>query len=596
MGIVNSCNRSEKDFIDKINSRRTRGTITHSTLSRKSIQPIKKALIRTLSCSFQKDQHSSPEYKELKTVLFEVQNKEIISTFSFIQWDRDFIDLVRSEENPLFLMELESSRFSQNFLSKIKKNLFWRIVKTYDKSITRQYGGEMRRIFVMTYKNSSKQVDFSIFCHNLTSQQKLNFEEMLRKMVNVKDTEIRPIEDKIELKRVKSLLKTLLKSVKALSTFFAKVLYDMYSEGIEEQNRQTEDFFAMCILMNSLLRSKFVYYCFIFYLSRISIFKNKQTWLSKRQILKRDLAAFDDLIYMKEFLLEEESQCKLRSHSIQFLRTSSTSRNIEQMEKMTPEGMHRLLKSSLFLDTEEAKKSNQNSYLKSSTLGSKHVQMDMGEFLVHLNLHMKMNLDYVFKSDLKEILKFFTNIEDFMEKTFGNKELEIKIDMMRLIVRMTNATYFIDKIYMLSQMNIKFLDYWQTFSLFTQVLMSELLTANQPPKTEHRVKKKTIYDSTLESIIEHDNQPELSVSNFTDHSQLVNKDQNKRKKGLFGMNLEDTVTRLEEDSDDDEPLNFKVQPELTIKGDGSVDKRIERGRVGIINEDIMGESLQNTDD
>jgi hypothetical protein len=135
----------------------------------------------------------------------------------------------------------------------------------------------------------------------------MNFETMLRTMVNVKDNEIQPIEDKIELKRVKSLLKKLLKSVKALSTFFAKILYDMYSEGFQEQNRRTEDFFGMCILMNSLLRSKFVYYCYIFYLSRISIFKNKQHWLAKRQVLKRDLTAFDDLIYMKEFLLEEES-------------------------------------------------------------------------------------------------------------------------------------------------------------------------------------------------------------------------------------------------------------------------------------------------
>jgi hypothetical protein len=59
--------------------------------------------------------------------------------------------------------------------------------------------------------------------------------------------------------------------------------------------------------MNSLLRSKFVYYCYIFYLSRISIHKNKQLWLERRQVMKRDLSCFDDLIYMKEFLLEEES-------------------------------------------------------------------------------------------------------------------------------------------------------------------------------------------------------------------------------------------------------------------------------------------------
>lgn len=135
-------------------------------------------------------------------------------------------------------------------------------------------------------------------------------------MVNIKNNDLKQINDKIELKRIKKLLKTLLKSVKALSTFFAKILYDMYSSGFKEQNRRTEDFFAMCILMNSLLRSKFVYYCFILYLSKISVYKNKNKWLTKRQLLKRDLTAFDDLIYMKEFLKEEESQSKLRSSSV----------------------------------------------------------------------------------------------------------------------------------------------------------------------------------------------------------------------------------------------------------------------------------------
>jgi hypothetical protein len=53
-------------------------------------------------------------------------------------------------------------------------------------------------------------------------------------MVNVKDNELKPIADRAERKRVKKMLKTLLKSVKALSTFFAKILYDTYSEGLNE--------------------------------------------------------------------------------------------------------------------------------------------------------------------------------------------------------------------------------------------------------------------------------------------------------------------------------------------------------------------------
>jgi len=71
--------------------------------------------------------------------------------------------------------------------------------------------------------------------------------------------------------------------------------------------------------------------------------------------------------------------------------------------------------------------------------------------------------------------------------------------MMRLVVRMTNATVFIDKIYMLNQMNIKYLEYWQTFSLFTQVLMSELLGSEQSFDDDYVMKKKE-RDANMNSL------------------------------------------------------------------------------------------------
>jgi len=77
-----------------------------------------------------------------------------------------------------------------------------------------------------------------------------------------------------------------------------------------------------------------------------------------------------------------------------------------------------------------------------------------------------MNLDFVFLSGIKEILGFFSSLEKFMVITFGNKELEIKIDMMRLVIRMTSAISFVDKLFMLDLMRIDYLDRWQTFSLF----------------------------------------------------------------------------------------------------------------------------------
>jgi ASC-1-like (ASCH) protein len=156
MGIINSCNSNERQYIDQINNRRA--TIGHSTLNNKSVKPIKEGLIITLSSSFPMELHDTIEYKTLKTLLIESPNNEIISTFSFIQWERGFIDMIKNEENPLLLMEIESSRFSDHLLSKIKKNLFWKIVKTYDKCITNEYGGEIRRVFSFTYKSAHKKV------------------------------------------------------------------------------------------------------------------------------------------------------------------------------------------------------------------------------------------------------------------------------------------------------------------------------------------------------------------------------------------------------------------------------------------------------
>ena len=130
-----------------------------------------------------------------------------------------------------------------------------------------------------------------------------------------------------------------------------------------------------------------------------------------------------------------------------------------------------------------------------------------------------------------------------MEKTFGNKELEIKIDMMRLVVRMTNATVFIDKIYMLSQMNIKYLDYWQTFSLFSQVLMSELMTADQKIEDDYVMKKKE-RDANMNSLYRVDEE-EREEREFTSPIKLedLGFDFPFRKTAFDGFDLSKTIIK-----------------------------------------------------
>ena len=100
--------------------------------------------------------------------------------------------------------------------------------------------------------------------------------------------------------------------------------------------------------------------------------------------------------------------------------------------------------------------------------------MPIEEFLAHLNLDLKMNLDYVFSAGLEEILEFFNSVDNFMIKVVGDQELEVKIDLLKLIIRTTNAITFVDKIYLMSRIELEFLQQWQTFNLFIQVLLYEM--------------------------------------------------------------------------------------------------------------------------
>ena len=101
--------------------------------------------------------------------------------------------------------------------------------------------------------------------------------------------------------------------------------------------------------------------------------------------------------------------------------------------------------------------------------------MDMTEFLGHVNHHLKLNLDHIFFAYLSDVMFFFHKIEDFMEKIFKNAELEIKIDLIRVILRINDSTDFFYKIYLITAMDLEFLSSCQIFALFNQVLLcSEL--------------------------------------------------------------------------------------------------------------------------
>lgn len=463
MGSCSSTKEPEYDeiFLSKLNQRRNSFSKRLSNLDSEFYRhsKMKLNLLLELKNSFPPELQETEAYISIRKTISNSSTKEVLSTFSYIQWERDFIDMIRNEEHPLFLMEIQSNRFSSQMLNKIKKNLFWKILKIFDYVIAKKYQIDINEIFDEVCDKGK--------------YKKMKFETMVSAMINLKDSELRELKNPDLLNKAKKIQNEILKLIKHLGIFLSRVMYYIYSDDSELNIKRTEDFFSMCIILNSLLKSKYIFYCYCIFLTKILIIKKKKVYLKNRQKSKSNLRSFDDLIYMKKFLVDEDSQKIVRSHSVQYLRDSSNSKNIDRIEKMTPKGLHGFLKSSMFLEGEELKKVKDRS---TNVTVNHHIQMDIHEFLVHLNLHLKMNLDFVFSSDLKEMLTFFSAIEDFMEKTFGNTELEVKIDLMRLIIRMTNATLFIEKIYLLDKMRIQYLEYWQTFSLFTQVLLAELFS------------------------------------------------------------------------------------------------------------------------
>lgn len=136
--------------------------------------------------------------------------------------------------------------------------------------------------------------------------------------------------------------------------------------------------------------------------------------------------------------------------------------------------MHLNIKAPSLAETYDDGVENENpSYLVSEP-DFQQSKMDIHEFVVHLNLHLSQNLDHVFSSGLNSILKFFKEVEKFIETVFGGQELEIKIDLVKILLRMSNASSFVETIFMIHEMKMEFLQNWQTFELFIQVLLTEL--------------------------------------------------------------------------------------------------------------------------
>lgn len=73
------------------------------------------------------------EFMMLEREVQLIQDSEIISTFTYLKWEKEFIDIVKEKDvNPFSLIQFESKRFSENLLEKVSGNIFVKLTQTYD--------------------------------------------------------------------------------------------------------------------------------------------------------------------------------------------------------------------------------------------------------------------------------------------------------------------------------------------------------------------------------------------------------------------------------------------------------------------------------
>jgi hypothetical protein len=118
-----------------------------------TIQPIRIAIQRFLKQVFPENMWQTLEFMALKREVLRLKDRQLISTFAYLRWEKEFIDLVKfNDMNPYGLMQFESKRFSDNLFEKVPGNLFLKLASIYDNAIATQYYDEIVSILMLTCK------------------------------------------------------------------------------------------------------------------------------------------------------------------------------------------------------------------------------------------------------------------------------------------------------------------------------------------------------------------------------------------------------------------------------------------------------------
>lgn len=155
---------------------------------KESLEPIsiidaEKMLYRNLKLTYNSQDRESEEYKALKDQIMRLKPKEILSSLTYTKWENDFMGMIIEENNPYKTLSLMSYRLSDFLFKRIKKNIFLKMAKEYDRNIAVAYYPEVLEVVKVTCRKAKLFCDNKVRGLNYLSTVEYNFLNYFERLV-----------------------------------------------------------------------------------------------------------------------------------------------------------------------------------------------------------------------------------------------------------------------------------------------------------------------------------------------------------------------------------------------------------------------------
>lgn len=425
---------------------------------------VRAAIHKILRYEMHEKPYMNPDiYAALDRKIDKLKKKEMLSTISYLKWEQDFLTTLKDGKNNHFVEELEAKRINEILFEDSQDNLLVTIILTFEAAVAIKYENDIRNFMNCTcekFRNMTYKV--------VSAHQRVPLAQLLIFIKDIDEIDLNALQCPTMLKRAREIFLEIVNMIKYLGYFITKMIIYIYTGNVRVNFKS--EYHTLGLILNTLLVPKYTFQRYAFYLAKLLSVEDQKRYFDRRRLLLKQRSAFEDLIFLNKFIVQADKGKLIRKNTI----SSTTNLEIKDLNALFENKV-----------------------------------MDMNEFLSHLQLKVKLELDEVFCSDLKTIVEYFKEVEQFITTVFQNAELEIKIDLMRLILRITSSMKFVNYIYVLNAMKLDFLNECQIFALFCQVLLAEITKpAIRPPvrKVQFSISPKLCDEEALQQS----GQPEIS--------------------------------------------------------------------------------------